>query len=155
MISINLIRLSKYSYINKLISLDVTYWSFNEIKNKVYMDYSDFIKDDDINLWIYAGKLITEHTDLSTIIHPISVYIMTDIIDVTSTSLNQLYNTIMNLANTMNDMIDDIRPPRPTTYDVEFETMLDMGFTEESRVREALELAEGDIVNAIEIYTRM
>ena len=147
-ISINLFRLSKFNYVKKEFILSTEYLNISHIKTHTFQHYSDFISNTDISFWIYAGKLINDQTDLTTITHPICVYILTDVINRNeSTSLFNLFNTIMNSYN-----IEDLHN---NMYDDEIQTMLNMGFIDEERIGRALLLAAGDISYAIDIYSRV
>jgi hypothetical protein len=145
MIIINLFRLGKFNYVKKEISLDL--YNFQDIKKQTYIDCSGFLLDDDICFWVYGGKLVTDNTDLTTIIHPICVYILTDVINNKSKSITNLYNNIMNIASVL-DLQEQL-------FEAEMRTMLEMGFTDENRIMRALLSANGDIEYAIEIYSRV
>ena len=130
MFDIVIFKLSKYSYITKKIKIDNNL-SFNDIKKYIYDNYNNIINDIDIVLWIYAGSIINDETDLSKIEHDICCYIITDVIN-TSVYIDYTFNTFL--------------------YMDQLNQMLDMGFSNEAYVRDALILSEGRIDDAILMY---
>jgi len=130
MFDIVIFKLSKYSYITKKIKIDNNL-SFNDIKKYIYDNYNNIVNDKDILLWIYAGSLINDETDLSKIEHDICCYIITDVIN-TSVYIDYSFNTFL--------------------YMDQLNQMLDMGFSNEAYVRDALILSEGRIDDAILMY---
>jgi hypothetical protein len=130
MFDIVIFKLSKYSYITKKIKIDNNL-SFNDIKKYIYDNYNNIVNDKDIVLWIYAGSLINDETDLSKIERDICCYIITDVIN-TSVYIDYSFNTFL--------------------YVDQLNQMLDMGFSNEAYVRDALILSEGRIDDAILMY---
>jgi hypothetical protein len=130
MVDIVIFKLSKYSYITKKIKIDNNL-SFNDIKKYVYDNYTNIINDKDIVLWIYGGSIINDETDLSNIQYDICCYIITDVIN-TSVYIDYSFDSFI--------------------YMEQLNQMLDMGFSNEAYVRDALILCDGRIDDAILMY---
>jgi|688.fasta_scaffold29091_6 hypothetical protein len=137
-----IIKLYRFNYTTKHINI-TDFSSFTNIKNHVYTNYDNYISKNDIHLWIYAGKLITDSTDLTTITHPICCYILTELMNSNYSSIfTNIFNRISSGIIDMDDFI----------YREQMNQMLDMGFSNEDYIRDALILSEGRITDAISMY---
>jgi hypothetical protein len=105
--------------------------SFNDIKKYIYDKFNNIINDKDIVLWIYAGSIINDNIDISKLEYDICCYIITDVIN------NNVY-----IDNTEMDFI----------YINQLNQMLDMGFSNETYIRDSLILTNGQIEDAILMY---
>ena len=75
-----IIKLYRFNYTTKYINIS-NFSSFSNIKNHIYTNHNNCVSKSDIHLWIYAGKLITDNTDLTTITHPICCYVLTELMN--------------------------------------------------------------------------
>ena len=143
MTDVVIIKLQRFNYISKYTSVPNSS-TFLNIKSHIFNNFKHFINQNDIILWIYAGKIITNNTDLTTITHPICCYILTDIISSSNNSplFSNIFSSIINNISNMDEFI----------YREQMNQMLDMGFSNEEYIRDSLILCEGRIVDAITMY---
>ena len=145
MINVVIFKLLRFNFISKNISIDDSFSSsFTNIKKYVLDNYTEIVSNNDIVLWIYGGKIINESTDLTSITHPICCYILTYM------GGNDSYNRLF--SNIFNTGLDTLLDVSEFIYRDQMNQMLDMGFTNEGYIRDALILTEGRLVDAITMY---
>jgi hypothetical protein len=143
MVDVVILKLNRFNYISKLVKTPDNI-SFDNIKKYVYENYGHMIYMDDIVVWIYAGKIVTDITDLTSIVNPICCYILTEVIK--GNSYTNLF------TNIFNNVINEQNSNENFMYRTQMLQMLDMGFPNEDYVRDALILSEGRLDDAIMMY---
>lgn len=165
-------KMKKYTYSSIQIKLEIT--SISNLKTQL-IDKKHFSKND-LVLFIYGGKILSENVDISTIIHPICVYVLTDTIKNEANVINSLLPNLFTFLDSVNHPIlpqelehrsisipltnplssimspTILTPPIMFPYQLELERMLDMGFSNDNILRNSLIMADGNIDEAINIY---
>jgi hypothetical protein len=180
MTDIIIFRMKKYTYSSTELKLNIS--SLTNLKTILLNQ--NHINSQDLVIFIYAGKVLSDSVDISTIIHPLCVYILTDII---KTENNVMYNMLPDLFSFLDSVNRPAIPMEPLTsllsqplpailrepityispvlprvpaplpqlvfpYQRELDRMLEMGFTNESIIRNSLIMTDGNIEEAITVY---
>jgi hypothetical protein len=176
MTDIIIFRMKKYTYSSTELKLNIS--SLANLKT-ILLNQSH-INSQDLVIFIYGGKVLSDSVDISTIIHPLCVYILTDIIktenhvmynmlpelfsfidsvnhpSIPSESLTSLLSeTLPEPITYLNPLLPRVPAPIPQLvfpYQRELGQMLEMGFTNESIIRNSLIMADGNIEEAITVY---
>lgn len=165
-------KMKKYTYSSVEIKMEIT--SISNLKTQL-IDKKHFNKSD-LVLFIYGGKILSENVDISTITHPICVYVLTDTIKNETNMGNSTFPNLFTFLDSVNHPILPqelehrsisipltnplsaimspaiLIPPLIFPYQIELERMLDMGFVNDNILRNSLIMADGNIDEAINIY---
>jgi hypothetical protein len=176
MTDIIIFKMKKYTYSSAQFKLDVT--SISSLKTRLIQD--KHFKNSDLVIFVYGGKILSDTVDISTIIHPICVYVLTDLIKNDKIQIDSMLPNLFTFLDSVNHPVLPVEsisstisiplinpltssmpallspsmllPPIVFPYQNQLDSMLDMGFVNENIIRNSLIMADGDIDEAINLY---